>query len=218
MYTESETVRFSGEVTTAESDGIITAELPDCDLADAPEQITVVFDGTEYTCSLVDDEYYGSNGEEWTDYPFTVYINSGSTSLYTETASTHQVEIKAAKELINEDLADAIKDINSPFVVTFTVNQDGSTSADKRVSECLTAYHDGRRIIAKNGNEIGLLSSVQEAGYQDELVFRFIFIDGNTAQLTVTRVYYCHIHKTATNKEIISFVSGKFTPTETSLT
>lgn len=115
VYTESETVRFSGEVTAEGNEGIYGA-LINCNLSDVPEQITVVFDGTEYTVSKVEingNSVYGGFGEtdpDFSEYPFTIMTQQGMplSRLFTETASTHQVEIVTLTKTVKEDLADLI--------------------------------------------------------------------------------------------------------------
>lgn len=111
-YTESESVRFSGSVTTEEYAGMYGAEI-DCDLFDFPNQITVTFDGTEYTCERVaagDNFAYGSvssGAPDFSEYPFAILAGPHSL-IVTETASTHQVEITATTKSVNQDLADLI--------------------------------------------------------------------------------------------------------------
>lgn len=113
VYTESETVRFSGEVTTAESYGDFMASLPGCDLSDAPDQITVVFDGTEYTvnATLADDivcygVYSEESGVDFSQYPFFInaFTETSRTVFSTETAGTHSVVIKSVTKTVNSEL------------------------------------------------------------------------------------------------------------------
>lgn len=109
VYTESETVRFSGEVTTVASEHGSYAVI-DCDLSDAPEQITVVFDGIEYTVDKVTVDgsvVYGTLENDmpsFSQYPFYIDAESTPLALVTETASTHQVVIKAVRRTINSEL------------------------------------------------------------------------------------------------------------------
>lgn len=125
VYTESETVRFSGEVTTENAEGMGYADI-ECELSDAPEQITVVFDGTEYTVSKSDiggeNFAYGGIGEtgpDFSEYPFAIAVTKQTigpitqwhTAFYTETVSTHQVVIKADTKAVNQELADAISGV-----------------------------------------------------------------------------------------------------------
>lgn len=115
VYTESETVRFSGEVTALAQGGVNSAEI-DCNLLDAPEQITVVFDGTEYTVDKVvgdDGAVYGiieNDMPSFSQYPFCIYADTATprAMLVTETASTHQVVIKTVTRTINSELQAAL--------------------------------------------------------------------------------------------------------------
>lgn len=143
VYTESEMVRFSGEATTT-AQGSFNSATINCDLSDTPEQITVVFDGTEYTVSKVESDgetAYGGvdeTGLEFSEYPFAVVLGTDYSILMTETASTHQVVIKVATETVNQDLidilpvmrlihnktlsADAVKAFNDGKLLYYTYN------------------------------------------------------------------------------------------------
>lgn len=137
VYSVSEQVRFSGSVTT-EQDGEVYYTEIDCNLSDAPEQIKVTFDGTEYTCEKVGNNpsfgYGGLDatlGDDFSEYPFAVVVQGSDVFIDTETVSTHQVEIAVVSKTVNQDLTDAIPVMRLIHGVT--------NSAD-----ALTAFNAGR--------------------------------------------------------------------------
>lgn len=147
-YTESEDVKFSGSVTMAEQNGVYIAQI-DCDLSDEPEQIKVVFDGTEYACEKisVDPSFgYGGIGESglnFSEYPFVITVYQG-TYIYTETASAHQVEIVVTTKAVNEDLVDVINQNNKLIIVNYDSN---TLSPDTSIADIKNAVKSGKSVI-----------------------------------------------------------------------
>ena len=143
VYSVSEVVRFSGSVTMVEDEGTYYADI-DCDLSDAPEQIKVTFDGTEYICEKISFDSgfaYGGVGEsepDFSEYPFFISADKDATIL-TETAGAHQVEISAVTETLNQDLADVIS-------VMLLMNRV-TNSAD-----AVAAYNAGKLLYFTYGN------------------------------------------------------------------
>lgn len=113
VYSVSEDVRFSDSVTTEEN-GEMYSQIISCNFSDTPEQIKVVFDGTEYICEKVvldGSIAYGGAGAtepDFSEYPFVIRAGNSVSMFFTETASTHQVEITAITKAVNEDLANAM--------------------------------------------------------------------------------------------------------------
>lgn len=152
-YTESEDVKFSGSVTTAKNNGLYIAQI-DCNLSDAPEQIKVTFDGTEYTCEKVVSSlsfgYGGLNASldnDFSEYPFGVIVSSRGVFISTETASTHQVEITAITKSVNQDFADLIPVMQLISGVT--------NSAD-----ALTAFSAGKLLYYKYGTDFHIVTGI----------------------------------------------------------
>ena len=96
---------FSETVTTAEQDGMYTAQLTYSGIIDA-DTITVTFDGTEYTCINLapSDIPITEYGAPWSDelekcdfstYPFTLSSSSRGNELITETAASHTIAVTA---------------------------------------------------------------------------------------------------------------------------
>ena len=145
VYTESETVRFSGEVTTAESGGYYTAELS-CDLSDRPDEVIVTFQGQEYSCpKSYEDGYevYGSG--DYSEYPFAIYPDGSYTFIYTETAGTYQVEIKAINKTVSQELADAFPVMQLISGVTYSDDALAAFNAGKLLYFYYTDTSDGSR-------------------------------------------------------------------------
>ncbi len=125
IYTESEVVRFSNNVTTEENNGMYSSNI-NCDLSDFPEQIKVTFNDVEYTCERISAGPVfaygglGSNGPDFSEYPFIAIASDNNTEVYTETVGTHQIEIAAITKVINEDFTDIIN--SKIMVIDFASN------------------------------------------------------------------------------------------------
>ena len=161
LYSVSEDVRFSGSVTTVDDGEGPYADI-DCDLSDAPEQITVTFDGTEYTCEkLVGDDFegyggYGESGPDFSEYPFFIFADSLATIL-TETAGTHQVEISADTKTINQYLADSIPVMRLGNGVTNSADAVAAFNAGKLL---YFPYNDGFYIVTGIDDENEVFTSI----------------------------------------------------------
>lgn len=116
----AETVLFNETVTVIEQDGVYGGTLNYQQLIE-DETITVVFDGTEYTCPLQSapfGNFYGAaNGEsgpDFTEFPFVIVSNTESEStenwIITETQGTHTVIVKDVRETVTttEDFDKAV--------------------------------------------------------------------------------------------------------------
>lgn len=104
---------FSETVTTAEQDGMYSARLAYANLIDAGT-ITVVFDGTEYTCINLapSDIPIKEYGAPWSDElekydfstcPFTLSSSSRGNGLITETAASHTIAVTAHTIVTSSD-------------------------------------------------------------------------------------------------------------------
>lgn len=116
----TETVLLSETVTATEEDGLYGSNLNYNQLIEY-ETITVVFDGTEYTCALQSTPRgnfygatYGASGPDFAEFPFTIAsISNGElvrNTIVTETEGTHTVIVKDVKETVTttEDFDKAV--------------------------------------------------------------------------------------------------------------
>ena len=109
---ERTTITFVDEtITTTKWSSWYSATLT-TSISDYPEDITVIFNGTEYTNLHVQDSYYnghyygemqnGNLSPVFTTYPFLIMYNyysaAGSWEIYTESAETCSVKLKTVKE------------------------------------------------------------------------------------------------------------------------
>lgn len=164
VYTESETVRFSGSVTTEAKEGFNVATI-NCDLSDLPEQITVVFDGTEYTVSKTGfgNGYFaygdfGETGPDFSEYPFVAAAlqESTTTSLYIENEGTHQMVIKVATKTVNQELADVISNV----VPIMRLIHNKTLSAD-----AVEAFNDGKLLYFVGGGMTHIVTGTENNNF-----------------------------------------------------
>lgn len=167
VYSVSEDVRFSGSVTTEKHEGINGANI-DCDLFDAPDQINVVFDGTEYTCEkvvfsgIIVYGGFGDGGYDFSEYPFAIVVvgERNIVQLATETAGSHQVEITAIAKSVNEDLADLIPVMR---LVNGITNSADALSAFNAGKLLYFTHQDGFYIVTGIDNEMSRFIAIPDS-------------------------------------------------------
>ena len=132
---------FSETVTTVDQGGTNGAELAYSGTIDA-DTITVTYDGTEYTCPLIDiggSHFYGGFSEQgptFTEYPFAI-SSSGSYGnfLTTQTAGEHTVAAAALSLQTSADFAAAVNMANPIDLSTLPLRcVEGVTTHDEAVS------------------------------------------------------------------------------------
>ena len=86
-------------ITTVYHDDLFEGQFAYSTFIDADE-IVVTFDGTEYTCQkiVVDGGFayggIGSDGPDFSEYPFFIVTDAEGNRLYTQTAGTYTVKIE----------------------------------------------------------------------------------------------------------------------------
>lgn len=132
---------FSETVTTVDQGGTNFATLAYANMVDA-STIMVTFDGTEYTCPLIDiggSHFYGGFSEQgptFTEYPFAI-SSSGSNGnfLMTQTAGEHTIAVAALSLQTSADFAAAVNMANPIDLSTLPLRcMEGVTTYDEAVS------------------------------------------------------------------------------------
>lgn len=145
-------------VTTAEESGMNSAQLDYSSIINA-DTITVIFDGTEYTCQRndrVDGFFYGGisdQGPVFTDYPFALSSVKADditifNTLYTETASTHTIIVSYSTMQTTMDFSEAVAAVIDLNTLPF------------RCVEGVTTYDEARSAI--NGGRLVYFNAKEE--------------------------------------------------------
>jgi len=113
-YGYKDTQLFSETVTTADQDGMYSAQLSYSGNIDT-DTITVTFDGTKYVCPRIDADgqyFYGGFSEQgptFTEYPFAISSSdSYGNFLATQTAGEHTVAVSVSTLQTSADFAEAV--------------------------------------------------------------------------------------------------------------
>lgn len=169
---------FSETVTTAEMQGLYAATLAYATQITA-DTLTVIVNGTEYTCSKFRDEdnfgpcnYYGgfgSNGPDFTTYPFFIRTGDDGTNMFVTTAEgTYTVVAGAVSETIevSDNFAEVVSTV-SVFSIT-----DTSGTLNKTFAEIRDAFLAGKNCIINKGTEYRLVYAV-------DVNSLYVYIQGN---------------------------------------
>lgn len=105
----SSTQLLSETVTTTSGQYGYEGVLAYSEIIDA-NSIIVNYDGVEYECDKVMGGIYGgfNAGPDFTDYPFMLYSNNGTNTLYTETAGSHTISVSIGSVDVSSNFAAAV--------------------------------------------------------------------------------------------------------------
>lgn len=138
---------FSESVTTEAGGMGYFAQLEYSSLISA-SSITVVFDGTSYSCERMDDEEtggyiyggFGQNGIDFTDYPFVIMTSEyDGNFVITQTSGTHAIAASVVSISIDADLTAAIIGLASQSPDVSLRLLDGITTHDE-IDEAFSEY------------------------------------------------------------------------------
>ena len=208
--TETKTLITVESVTTSAQSGMNMGEFSYSQLIDADE-ITVTFNGTEYTAEKNDFDgsfIYGgfsATGPDFSEYPFAIASNaSDGNMLFTETVGTYSIKIESYDIEINSVtncFKKAVEEVsgNANFLITASayvgddtqrsndslVSIDASYSditLDKSYQEIAKAFSSGKNcIMILNSDAILRLNCIERSNYGPVFMF-------NATRLTETRI------------------------------
>ncbi len=125
---------YNGSVTFSGSD--VDLNLTTNDLSNTSgSEATITWNGTEYTCNCFDDSgymTYGSSYNDYSAYPFSIYLNTDSTNTWyvaTSAVGTYTVKIEAVSTTteVSNDFQAAVQTAQ-PFQSPFFEVTIGSTT------------------------------------------------------------------------------------------
>lgn len=172
--TETSTPLFNETVTTVTEGDYATANLAYSEDITS-DVLSVVFNGTEYTCYRNEFGGYGGAYNEaddtydFSEYPFTIETSMGSNAIFTAEPGTYSISASDKNITYTDAFKKGVAE-NSTFYVDFEVGIEDTITANRTVSEIQEAYKSGVNII---GRYEGGLYSLSE--YEDTIpAFKFI--------------------------------------------
>lgn len=134
---------FSETVTTADTgQGFAMGQIQYVFEGTRPPEVTIMFDGTAYTCAINAQNGYGElggSGPVFTNYPFYIAPSYNGTNVVTSTAGTYAVAMSTQSVEVSSDFSTATAAAApKPLFV------DGQTVT---YNDCLTAFLAGREVL-----------------------------------------------------------------------
>lgn len=141
--------------------------------------MTIVFDGTAYTCerqSSGGDYWWGApSPSDFSEYPFDVLWKGGTWYLITETAGTHTVTGSAKSVETSENFRSAVNSfVDTSMMPMLCVS--GTTTYD----EMAEAYDSGRILYFRAGETAGFIGKLTSTTivFVPESEYSALFVDG----------------------------------------
>ena len=201
-------VLFSETVTTVTEGDYATANLAYSEEITS-DVLSVVFNGTEYTCYRNEFGGYGGAYNEADDtydfsvYPFTIETSMGSNAIFTAEPGTYSISASDKNITYTDAFKKGVAE-NSTFYVDFE-DGDNGVVCNKTISEITTAYEGGANVVGRYDYALYHSYSYSAAPYtfsntridplNDEVVIReIVLID--TPNGTVIEQYEARVSAT----------------------
>lgn len=146
---ETKSLIINETVTTALDNGYYVADIVHAFQDDPPLTMLITFDGVEYECEKASENGYyygglGTNGPDFSKYPFLIVADANGITLYTEAAGTHTLKLESFERTVTKTSGCFVAAVRAALGPLILQQEDATTDPNDPQMRITTPYGEIR--------------------------------------------------------------------------